>query len=245
MKYALHLREPNVRPLPSGGLLEGKVFHDLFHLLMKQEVTGSTLVEAGLTLYDQQVARMAAPWARPGGEAQRALFRHRLEQNLQALKGLIENLSSSEERYAGTIGEHALEGRLDLVLEDPGRVIDFKNTGSSRGDDLKNGAAVQLIAYAELLRKNGIIDAAAAYFILHGSKWLKDGSNTCGASAWEDLKATYLASMNVLQRSVTAAGVGEHVILKPQKVEQSIQLTPGCEYCVFDMLCGKSLEEKV
>lgn len=247
MKYALHLREPNVRPLPSGGLLEGKVFHDLFHLLMKQEVTGATLVEAGLTLYDQQIARMAATWARPGGEAQRAQFRHRLEQNLQELKDLVENLTSSEGRYAGEIGGHAMAGRLDLVLEDPDRVIDFKNRNNKRDVALTKGTAVQLIAYAELLRKNGIIDVAAAYFILHGSKYLQDSNNTCGTSAWVDLEATYLASLNDLQRSVTAAGIGdeEQVVKKSENVEHSIQLTPGCEYCAFDMLCGKRLEENV
>lgn len=245
MNYAAGLRESGARPLASGGLLEGKVFHALFHSLVEQKVTEATLVEEGLKLFDEQIGTMAAAWARPGGEAHRARFRLRFKRNLEQLKGCMGRIVSSEKEYKGNIVDHHhFEGRIDLVLKNPGKVIDFKNTGNGPGKLLKGDAAVQLIAYVELLRQNDIIDARAVYFVLKESKELEGGQGTDSEDAWHDLKQTYLQALGKLQEVVTAAGVrgDEVVVKKAAKIDGQIVLEPECDYCSYDLLCGKHLE---
>ncbi len=110
--------------------------------------------------------------------------------------------------------------------------------------DLAEGVAVQLIAYAQLLKESKGIDAAVAYFILNSRSFLYDETGRNGSVGWEALEETYLEHLEELKNTITAAGIPnetEEVVAKNKRSDDDkILLKPECKYCIFDVLCGRN-----
>ena len=247
MNYHPKLHEPMARALPEGALLDGKLFHEIFHRLCEEMPAGPAAAsEKADALFDELGAGLAAHMFLPGAEHERQKFRRKLVRSVERVTAFIQEtgatLSASEETLTGTLAARPMEGQVDLILSSPDMIIDFKNSNRNRDKDLSRGVAVQLIAYARLLKESKGIDAAVAYFILNSQNLLRDTGGINGASGWEDLEQSYASCLAELQKTVTAAGIPgatSEVVTKNDKIEDgTIVLEPECKYCRFDILCG-------
>jgi DNA-binding transcriptional regulator YhcF (GntR family) len=183
-------------------------------------------------------------------------------------------VEKTEEKLEAPVGaENVLfEGYADLILRDrTGKafVLDMKWTNFSRyrQEEIQEGRAMQLAAYAWLLRALEAREpneaVSAGYFMLAQGELLSDSSllgNEALPSArsleeiWDMSLNTWDNDMKILHRgTIEARGVKEKLIqaqegLKPDQLQKNmkekaearglIYVAPSCSFCDFSVLCG-------
>lgn len=251
MKYHAGLSEPLARKLPGGGLLDGKLFHEIFRRLCEDlPIDGDPGAKAD-EMFADIGPKLAASLFRRGAEGERERFRKKLidcTNEIFRMSGADgSRIAGSEKELCGTIAGQKFLGRLDLLLQNPLQIIDIKNSKSDREKVINNGAAVQLIAYAHLLKESTGCDAEVAYFILNSRQLISDENRINGIEGWEALEATYTDFLEQVQKVLTAAGIpdGENEVVKNNKREDGrIELAPECKYCRYEVICGRNELEK-
>jgi ATP-dependent helicase/nuclease subunit B len=264
-QYKGRLTPGIVRSLPTGGLLDGKLFHEIFRQLPDEAFRSpDDAVRAALALFRERGPALAGAYFRAGGQSPQAAFERKLGESVAAVtRWLNENgmqVAGREEDLRGTVSGMPFAGRLDLRAYSAGAstVLDFKNGSESEHlKGLKGNTAVQLISYATLAEQTLVCRPAALYFILKSRHFLpsrdahQSGSplnNAAGLHArWGALESAYGEALEALNEHVVAAGVPDEEQDPPAKdqwINDQIQLVPNCDFCELGMLCGKWLGEK-
>lgn len=267
LRYAGQVRGGATARLPEAKQLLGSTAHEIVARVLKQ---GPATPEAGATLaarlFDEEGPRMAAPLFQPGADATRAQAKQVTVDATRELLRLLEEArlevcAVEEARQRSALGA-TLEGTPDLVVTDAqGRraVIDLKWSGATyRRDSLKKGTAHQLAAYSFLLSESqGGALPATAYFILSRQQLLStdpvtfpgavfvQGPNaaetwkalgTAHGTAWKQVQAGRLEAAGVVSEEVP------EVAEKDEVVEGTLRLSPPCDFCEYEKLCGRAFE---
>lgn len=171
------LRDPESAVIADTANLMGKLSHEILaEVLRAAPADGAAARALAERLFDDLGPRLAAPLFLPGAPVELAFSRKATSDAAGRLVDLLDKAGlpviDVEFEVAGATGRFDLGGRLDLAAGKPGDpaappvVIDLKWSGETfRRDQLKNGTATQLAAYAFLI-KSGAKFPPVAYFII-------------------------------------------------------------------------------
>jgi hypothetical protein len=238
-------------------LLLGRLAHRVLARVLEPLRAGRPLApEQAAAAARAELERETAGLLLPGQQH----IRKRLQLRLAAAAaGLVERIAAGGLRVAGL--EHdlqgaaaglALQGRIDLLLDGPPTVVDFKWSGErKKRDALADNTAVQLAVYAQLARPRA--DAplpAVAYHLIDGDRLLaSEHARLPGAEAvpgaepehcWAALAATAAAVFEALAAGrVAAPGNDEAPPSKDRIADGRLRLAPRCAYCDYSALCGR------
>lgn len=201
---------------------------------------------------------LAAPLFLPGRDAERGEALRAARAAAFQLALLLDDgwkVDSVEQPYRGKALGTELEGRLDLVLKKGATraVVDLKWSGERyRRETLEAGAAVQLAAYAELLRQAGADDVPVGYFILVSQALLsadkrlatKSSALTVthdAASTWASAEQAWKAAWKqAASGTLSAPGVTAGALEQSGRDEAGeLAIAPPCKFCDYAGLCGR------
>lgn len=257
--WALHYRarlRPGLSegPPPPGPLLFGILAHWVLGKALEREHASpeEAAVLVG-TLFDQQCDDLCEDLTLPRHQAARATVRQAVVESARELLRLGQKHEARALRteVPGKVvaAEQAIEGRLDLVWDDPSVLLDLKWGKSAQVEKLETGTAVQLAIYAAMREAEGR-PAETAYFVLQSQELLaepggrfaidaKTPGNHCAPAVWP---AT-LAAME-RRRQAMASGrldapgaTGDPV--KSALLPTGLELAPPCKHCDYPGLCGR------
>jgi RecB family exonuclease len=261
-QYAARLRPGRLAALPETEQLVGTLAHALVERLFRPGMPPSSAevrVEA-IRRLDDLIAEMGAPLLAPGLAAELV----RVQRDLpEATKILAELLGKHGLTVTAVEAEREVDdmpasgtrftGRIDMLLADSQGhpvVLDLKWSRSDRyrREEVKNGAALQLAAYARLTGAG----EAAGYFMLAqgrvvGRKGAIAGGSVVPAPTLAD---TWTRVTQAVERRKTAIGEGRLHALgldynrqkpPPDPDEIKVAISPPCHFCKFGRLCGVEL----
>lgn len=251
--------------VPPFATLAGRVGHALVsELLLAGEHASDLPADAMRAAFDSRAPSMVGAWFAPGADGQRRRARGALAVAFAALSALLRGgglrVLASEvalSERSGAFGPE-LEGRPDLVVGDPPRVIDLKWAEGRHGLALARGTALQLATYAHLWQsaRGAAALPAVGYFILTKAELLATREfaleGACvvhGPLVGETFAALEAAharvSAELASGVVTAAGVeGSGAAAPPDDRLQdgTLVVAPPCRGCAYGPLCGRALE---
>jgi hypothetical protein len=259
------------RCLPQGSQLFGSLAHDVIGGVLEAVRAGSVTspLEASIrarALFDEAIPRRAAVLARPEEATQRARAR---EQCARAAERLVDVLGERgfsvvavEQEIARGPEGRQLVGRPDLVVQartappgsEGGVVLDLKSGGDrAKRKALEDGLALQLVAYAGLLARDGEAWPGIGYFQIRSRRLLTTDPPLGGAHTIEPAltvnetaarlkKIAAHAEQNIERGHAQAPGVGTRDDeLHSRLTNGDLVISPPCRFCQFAVLCGRAL----
>jgi hypothetical protein len=143
-----------------------------------------------------------------------------------------------------------MEGRIDLVLENPDFVIDLKWGKVRHRQALESGTALQLAAYAAMRQaETGRPGAGVGYFLLKTQELMTGPQATLGAGyivGTHPARATWAAAL--AQVRVRWDELAQGLLIAPGANRSdaestfdgtALALAPACKHCAFAGLCGR------
>lgn len=263
LTYAARLRAGPSFELQLSPRVLGGAAHAILEHLGREGAYERNAGEEAAALFDEVIADHVAQLRDPARRGEYDELRSAVVDAAAHMARLVQNdgftVHHVEEHVEGLLNEISLGGRPDVILKDAaGRllVVDFKFGGeSSRKDELRNGAAVQVAAYAQLLEKESEGPVAVAFYVLRNrSLLLSDAITALGThiegpspkETWDAAAFTFAGRRAARGAGlVTARGVGEPdlVVRRSQLRQDRLELAPPCRYCDYAVLCGKAFAE--
>lgn len=267
LQYQARLRDPLAPALPTGGLLFGRLAHEILAATLRAP-PDSAETRAGDRVrrcFDDTVAERAASLDLPGALARRHLLRERIAATAVGVEALLQTsrrtVLSQEVELSPPIpfGPVMLRGTPDLVLGPAPVVLDFKWSLGGHRTALAEGTAAQLALYAWMLRgRDGaaaddawpavgyvVVTTAALYVSPNAALPLAEpvagpsmASVAAGVLAGLDAHVASLAG-----GELTAAGIsGDEAPVRVDALEEGrLSVRAPCAGCAFDGLCGRAL----
>jgi hypothetical protein len=260
LHYLCGIREGQTDSLPNQDALVGSVAHKIIAMILTANgVMDPEKAEAEANrLFDEYGPRLAASLFLPENKKQKARSRRMTSRGASALMkhltdaGLTKVIAVEKEKRIEDLGTE-FEGRPDLVVGPDPTIIDLKSGSEGfHRESLEDGSAVQLASYSHLFEKDGHFPSAA-YFILKtrrlfttAKRPFPDANLVSGpdlADTWRALKQLYTMRWKEIEgHTVASRGQrgpkGEFVPSKSQLKNGELNLTPPCEFCGFELLCG-------
>lgn len=267
LQYQARLRDPMAPSLPTGGLLFGRLAHEILAATVTAP-PGSTETHAGDRVrrcFDDTVAERAASLDLPGALARRHLLRERIAATAVGVEALLQasqrTVLSQEVELSPPIpfGPVMLRGTPDLVLGPAPVVLDFKWSLGGHRTALAGGTAAQLALYAWMLRgRDGteaddawpavgyvVVTTAALYVSPDAALPLAEPvAGPSMASVAAGVLASLDAHVSSLARGeLTAAGIfDDEAPVRVDALEEGrLSVRAPCVGCAFDGLCGRAL----
>lgn len=267
LQYQGRLRDPVAPSLATGGLLFGRVAHEILASSLTSP-SGATDVTAGdraRQCFDETIAERASSLDLPAASARRHLLRERIAATAVAVENLLHasqrTVLSQEQEHAplAPFGPVRLRGTPDLVLGPTPIVLDFKWSLGSHRAALADGTAAQLALYAWMLHGRADVTAdghwpAAGYVIVTTASMHVSAdaalplAEPVAGPTMADVAAGVLASLDAHSASVargelTAAGVhdGDEPVRFDALKDGRLSLRSPCWECAYEGLCGRAL----
>ena len=259
VRYLGHLHAGATATLDSPENLEGWVIHEILtRVLSNPAQPPEEAARQAVLLFDGEGPRMAAQLFLPGYDDIRAEVKMALRTAAQRVFRLIREggfvVDAVEKTYS--LKSHSLgieiEGRPDLVFENPGAVIDFKRGGLNyRSEELAKGTSLQLAVYGHLIRNNGTVPfPPVAYLMLKSgqvitvdSKAFPDSRIIEGPPPEETWKAVQESSKRIWDElkvgTVRAPGNDPDGPPESKLSDDRLFLKP-CGFCDLSILCGRA-----
>ena len=244
-------------PSEPSPLLSGTLAHHVLEQVFAGGARGpAESAEQAGRLVEAEIDNACESLRLPIHQGERATLRRVVVDSARELARIIDELGATvvgvEQKVERTLPEPKLAGYADMVLRDPDLVFDLK-WGKGRYSDLLGcGAALQLAAYAELL-KSDRGRPGVAYFSLSRQQLiaepgtpLKGGEVPDRARAidmWRGAMAALAARQAELSRGELVAPGADSEDGDPPEVglsgEGVLTVPPPCDYCDFAGLCGR------
>jgi RecB family exonuclease len=267
-QYHSQLRTSDTLALPTGDRMKGTLCHRIVQEIYSHSSPGRRVApEAAAAeadrLYGELLPSMASELNLPGKELENKRTRKAVVYAVRRLAESVEKLGltveKSEERLDSSLGGIPFEGYADLVLRTrtgEAFVLDMKWTRTSRykKEELEEGRALQLAAYAWLLKPFAPGKTVhAGYFMLAQGELLSD-SPLLGEAALpgaRSLDETWRLASEAWDREIAALNGGS---AEARGVERTLNGVPDgqepalaeplCDFCDFAVLCGWNETEK-
>ena len=260
LTYLGRLRDPEIAALTDNGTMLGALSHEILAKTLRSDpADGLTAQKTADDMFVRLGPKLAAPLFLPGAPFQISFAR---KATADAARVLVDQLKRSElpivaieTPVSKKLGALEFNGRTDLVVGDPPVVIDLKWSGGSyRREQLKNGTAFQVAAYAFMIQ-TGRAFPGAAYFILRDQRLITlksapfaNAENVDGPplqETWNALLAATRESLDLLTKGrIEAFGIplkdDAGVAKKDEISDGRLILEPPCKFCSFGFLCGRS-----
>jgi hypothetical protein len=245
-----------------------RLLGELLHAIMNRLFAGPQRPPAdaereAAAIFDREGPRLVAALFLPGADGQRGRVRLAAMRTARALYGLMEarglRVAATEQVRSGNALGTTLEGRVDLVLGGPPRILDLKWSGAGRRRRaLAQGTALQLAAYSFLECGGERPFPPVGYFIMDAQRLLTtqeeafhDAEPVDGPApeeTWRLLASTHEAEWSLVgDGSLEARGVVLDDEQKPPSeagiVDGRIVVPPPCQWCDFSALCGRAFGE--
>lgn len=262
LKYACQLKSGTIASLPAGDTLWGTLVHHIIERVVAlKPVNAKAAATAAGKVFDAEVPRLAASLYLPGGDSDRIMVRETAVKAVSRLWELVltgtTTVVGSEKEYSGNGLGTKLNGPVDLVVDSPLRVVDFKWGGEKyREKSLSAGEAYQLALYGHLVA-GGIQPACpGAYFILKNQSLITNDrtafpkadvvvSGPSAEDTWQAFEKAYKACIGRVSAGVvTAEGIPSAEIEDAGMTETgssgSMRLEAPCGFCEYGGICGQA-----
>ncbi|MDR3230162.1 MAG: PD-(D/E)XK nuclease family protein [Synergistaceae bacterium] len=278
-QYHAGLRTSDILALPSGNRMIGNLCHRIIHEIYASapRVDSDEAAAHAARLYDELLPSMASELLLEGRELDNKRTKRAVVYAVRQLAECVGRLGLTverpEEKLESRTGDVAFSGYADLILRDRSGsafVLDMKWTGSSRyrKEEVEEGRAMQLAAYAWLLRSlesegEGSKSIHSGYFMLAQGELLSDSpllgddallSPRTSEEIWRLSLETWNRGLCTLDEGVIEAeGVAErrlqlqegltreklHRHMMEEKEAQGLMyVPPPCAFCDYAVLCG-------
>ena len=249
---------PRPRALPGARVLFGELAHEvLAATLRKRPPSAAAAVALARATFIEILPRRAATLLRPEEQTQRLRAQETIAHAAGELVAtLIERgmgVRAVEEELVKEGAGRTVRGRPDLVVGDPPVVVDFKSGQErERRLALEGGVAVQLVAYAALLRGVGEPWPELAWFQVRSARLFTTSVELGGPHAIEPRlsvaeshqrlkRRAQRAEQELEQGSLLAPGVGVREPIAPPHEDDELTVAPPCGTCPYGSLCGRRL----
>jgi len=273
LQYLAGIYPGDLLALPSLDLVLGTLSHFIIETLVLESCTWKP-EEAGqraVQLFDEYVPKIAAVLAHPGRELERHRHRRQIGQAVKGLFSLVEAANLKIVGYEVTRERNFLEGnvfggRIDLILENAKAdavILDLKwsRRARYRGEELREGKALQLAAYGWLLQEEkGCFPAGGYYMLAQGDLLV----SSCPffpehhvvhdvnlEDVWQRSLNAYRQRLQQLQNGLALAE-GIEGLLQSESLngapeveisEEVLELEARCNWCAYINLCGAGEQE--
>lgn len=246
------------RALPGARALFGGLAHEVLAATLRQRPKSAA--DAALlarAAFAEILPRRAATLLRPEEQTQRQRAQETIAHAAAVLVDtLVERgmeVRAVEEEIVKEGAGRAVRGRPDLVVGDPLVVVDFKSgQDRERRQALEDGVAVQLVAYAALLRSAGEPWPELAWFQVRSARLFTTSVELGGSHAIEPShtvdeshvrfkRRAQRAECELEQGSLCAPGVGVRAPVAPPPEDGELSVPPPCDTCAWGALCGRLL----
>jgi hypothetical protein len=263
LSWALHYRarlRPGLAegPPPPGPLLFGILAHWILGQALAQAHASpeAAALLAG-TLFDRQCDDHCEDLALPRHQAARATVRLAIVQSARRLLRLAQKHRASGMRTETTgqvmVAGLTVEGRMDLVWDDPAVLLDLKWGKSTYVEKLLTGTAIQLANYAAMREAEGQ-PVETAYFVLQSQELLAEpgGRFTADGRTLGDHRApaVWLAATAALERRRDAMAGGRldapgatGDLVRSALLPAGLEVAPPCKHCDYPGLCGRGRDQ--
>jgi hypothetical protein len=267
LQYQGRLRDPIAPSLATGGLLFGRLAHEILAsaLTAPPGATDTTAGDRVRQRFDETIAERASSLDLPAASARRHLLRERIASTALAVENLLHasqrTVLSQEQEHAprAPFGPVRLRGTPDLVLGPAPIVLDFKWSLGGHRAALADGTAAQLALYAWMLRGRDDVTAddhwpAVGYVIVTTAAMHMSAdaalplAEPVAGPAMADVAAGVLAGLDAYAASLargelTAAGVrdGDEPVRFDALKDGRLSLRSPCWECAYEGLCGRAL----
>jgi RecB family exonuclease len=236
------LPDPPLEPSP---LLFGNIAHHILARAFAHDTSWTSVEE----IANAEVLHLSEALRLPDHHAERVMLVRAIIASARLLEHVIAisraKVRGVELPLAGIIaGSLTVEGRADLVLDEPPVVVDLKWGASIYREQLRAGTAIQLAIYAALA---GV--STGAYLALRDQRLMSTPG--CGLRNASEPGAY---SIDEISRAATAAvGARMHELRMGQLLAPGalvdvtrsridagrIDLAPPCDHCELDGMCGR------
>ena len=259
LKYGAHIRPGALNVLPDDDNLIGIVAHAIVERLFEQRKAwrpDEAAIEAS-RLFDVLAVELAAPLLRVGNSVE---YQRAKVGVVDAIRQFVIIISNAGLTMRGCEQEievpfepgQKFKGFLDLALEDErgnSIIIDMKWSKQDRyrRDEVQEGRALQLAAYAWLEEQSGRHPIGAGYFMMRQQTLLftepipfSKANHVPGSDlqqTWRDLRQAYVQRMAEVE-------AGELIVKGVPADEEDADVDPmpqieaGCRFCDYRPLCG-------
>ena len=247
--------------------LEGWLIHEILLRVLKKPVKKpETAAKKAVEIFDEEGPRLAALFFQPGFDDIKAAAKQALGTATGELfrmlgKGGFTGWMPEDPEKPLNLKVRSLgieiEGRPDLVLENPDAVIDFKRGGVSyRQGELTNGVGLQLAIYGHLVRKKETAPfPPVAYLMLKAGQVITVDSKTFPDAqvfegpgpeeTWRGVKKSFKKIWSDLNDgTVNAPGNDPDGAPESTLTDDRLFLEP-CKFCDLAVLCGQAFGERL
>jgi ATP-dependent helicase/nuclease subunit B len=243
-------------PPGPGPLLNGIVAHDLLARIFRDGVPASAddAHARATAQVTQHLEGMCETLYLPRYQVERVAVTAAIGESARALVELIHDLGAVvrgvELEHRAVFDGISVSGTVDLALEEPSIVLDFKWGKTTHRQRLERGAALQLALYAELVAAETGARPGVAYFTLRTQAlyaepgtMLADASVPGTATAediWRGARASIRRRVDELAVGQLHAPSADGSKLKSALGSEGLTIEPACMFCAFGGLCGRS-----
>ena len=259
LKYGAYIRPGALNVLPNDDKLIGTVAHAIVERLFEQRNAWrpDEAANEASRLFDDLAVELAAPLLRVGNSVE---YQRAKVGVVDAIRQFVIIISKAGLTMRGCEQEievpfepgQKFGGFLDLALEDArgnSIIIDLKwsKRDRYRRDEVREGRALQLAAYAWLEEQSGRQPMGAGYFMMRQQTLLftepvpfSEAHHVPGSDlqqTWRDLRQAYVQRMAQLE-------AGELIVKGVPADEEDADVDPmpqieaGCRFCDYRPLCG-------
>ena len=259
LKYGAHIRPGALNVLPDDDKLIGIVAHAIVERLFEQRKAWrpDEAANEASRLFDDLAVELAAPLLRVGNSVE---YQRAKVGVVDAIRQFVIIISNAGLTMRGCEQEievpfepgQKFKGFLDLALEDArgnSIIIDLKWSKQDRyrRDEVQEGRALQLAAYAWLEEQSGRHPIGAGYFMMRQQTLLftepvpfSKAHHVPGSDlqqTWRDLRQAYVQRMAQLEAGELIVK-GVPADQEDTDVDPMPQIEAGCRFCDYRPLCG-------
>jgi len=253
--YNALIRGGHLGTLPEMVPTKGSLAHELVEEVLMQDILPTPKDGAVLAgkLFDQKAPCLVATLFQEGMESERDDLRNTV---VMATRSLLQHLHDAgtskltiEQHLTGTFGSQKLQGRADIVVNDPYTVIDLKRSWAKfYKKKMATGTALQIVIYGWLLKEAKGVFPELAYYTLEDQTFLttdpihfpngEEVEIQPSDDVWQAFEDTFNEAWQVLNSGlVTCPGNGDEV--ESRLEDGRLILEPPCRFCDYDVLCGR------
>ncbi len=264
LHYGARIRPSVLSKLPEDEQLVGVLAHAVVERLFAQRKNWppDDAANEAKRLFDSLAPAIAAPLLRPGYVVEYERAKTHVSSSIGRLVRMISDADLTvrgceEEVVVSVAPGRDFGGYLDLVLEDSnGRsvVLDLKwsKRDKYRREEIEEGRALQLAAYAWLEEQAGRTAIGAGYFMLRQQTLFFTSPHPFPAAhhvPGSDLKQTWDRLKHAYDHRMAQLEQGEILVrgVEPGPDDADMdpmpKIKPGCRFCDYRPLCGASFKE--